>query len=472
MTRRLLLVPCAVLSLCAYPSRAAEKMNVIVLDICSTRADHFGSYGYERDITPNMDSFGKGAALFENAMSEGSWCLPSYASLLTGHVPEIHGLYTNLPSKKLPDFENTLASELGRAGYRTALFSGGVYLLPDWGLTKGFDDYTNIFSTAAAARVPAPFEDNLAAVTGWVEKNRDRPFFLFATIDDLHTPYHSADPEKYDPGYEGIVHDPDVLGVPFSRAYNGQGSGYPEGMKKKVEEFKSDPRHLKHLVAHYDAALNSVDARIGEFLEKMRKMGIDKNTVLIISADHGEMLGEKGLINHTQSLYEPVLHVPLLVRDPSSPGAAGKRFKQLVQRIDLMPTILEMAGVSRYGLGLQGNSIVPLLKNALAPWREYAFARNRRNVPYLNDVSPVLDERVVRDGCWKLHHYLYKASWELYDLCSDPLEARDLSEARPEIVARLSFQLLKNMEESRPHQPGPPDGLDRSLLEIPDEPEY
>ncbi|MCM2268375.1 MAG: sulfatase-like hydrolase/transferase [Elusimicrobiales bacterium] len=445
---------------------AAGKLNVIFLDICSTRADHFGTYGYHRDTTPNMDAFGKSGVVFENAMAEGSWCLPSYASLLTGHVPEVHGLYSNLPGGKLPDFETTLAAELGRAGYRTALFSGGVYLLPEWGLAAGFDTYTNIFSTASPSRIPAPFEDNLAAVLGWVKQNKSDPFFLFATIDDLHTPYHSADPEKYDPGYQGLVHDPDVLGVPFSRAYNGQESGYPPALMRKVKEFKSDPRHLRHMVAHYDAALNGVDARVGEFLAELRRLGLEENTVLIISADHGEMLGEKGLINHTQSLYEPVLRVPLLVKHPGEKRTAGSRLKQLVQRIDLMPTILEIAGASQLGLGLQGRSFVPLLKDPSAPWREYAFARNRRNIPYLAAGDAALDERVARDGCWKLHHYLYKDAWELYDLCSDPLETRDLAAERPDITARLAFQLVKNLEESRPHRPGPPAGLDRTLMEV------
>ena len=202
----------------------------------------------------------------------------------------------------------------------------------------------------------------------------------------------------------------------------------------------------------------------------MREMGIEDNTVLIISADHGELLGEKGLINHTQSLYEPVVHVPLMVKDPAIPEADGKRFKQLVQRIDLMPTILDMAGVSQYGLGLQGRSLTPLLKDPRAPWRDYAFARNRRNMPYVNDADLVLDERVVRDGCWKLHHYLYKTDWELYDLCSDPLETKELSRSRPDIAARLAFQLIKNMEESRPHQPGPPAGLNRISMDESDAP--
>ncbi|MFH1618830.1 MAG: sulfatase [bacterium] len=462
---------CSVLLLYALPVHPAEKKrNIIFLDICSTRADHFGTYGYDRDTTPNMDAFGKKSAVFENALSEGSWCLPSYGSLLTGHVPEIHGLYTNLPARTLPSFETTLAQELKQAGYKTALFSGGVYLLPEWGLTKGFDDYTNIFSTSAADRVPAPFEDNLGAVTGWVKKNSDKPFFLFATIDDLHVPYHSPDPDKYDPGYEGIVHDTDVASVPFARAFNGEEAGYPEYMKKKAEEFKSDPRHLKHLTAHYDAALNSVDARIGDFIKTLKEMGLYEDTVLIISADHGEMLGEKGLINHMQSLYEPVLHVPLIIRDPAVPGSAGKRFKHLVQRIDLMPTIMEMAGASQYGLGLQGRSLVPLLKNPDFPWREYAFARSRRNLTFF-DKTPFIDERIVRNDCWKLHHYLYKASFELYDLCSDPDEMHDMSRSRPEIAGRLAFELLRNMEETRPHQPGYPAGMEeRFSLDMPDAP--
>ncbi|OGR41212.1 MAG: hypothetical protein A2X35_07395 [Elusimicrobia bacterium GWA2_61_42] len=459
---------CALLPLCPPPAQAAKKMNVVFLDICSARADHFGTYGYKRNTTPNIDSLGKRAAVFENAVSEGSWCLPGYASLLTGHVPEVHGLYTNLPAKKLPPFESTLAQELGGAGYRTALFSGGVYLIPEWGLTRGFDEYNNTFSSATADRTPAPFENNLAATLSWMKKNKEQPFFLFATIDNLHVPYQSADPDIYDRGYEGVVHSSDVLTVPFARVHNGEFEGR-ENMRADVEEFKSDPRHLKHMTAHYDAALKGVDRLIGNFVKKLREMGLEENTVLIISADHGEMLGEKGLLNNTQSLYEPVSHVPLIVRNPAIPESSGKRFKQLVQRIDLMPTILDMAGVSKYGLGLQGHSFVPLLKDPASPWREYAFARNRRSIPYREGDS-MIEERIARDKCWKLHHYIYKPKWELYNLCSDPNETKDLAKARPDVVARLAFQLVKNMEETRPHQPGPPTGMARPVIEASDEP--
>ncbi|MCX5795458.1 MAG: sulfatase [Elusimicrobia bacterium] len=454
------------------PVMAQERPNIIMLDLCSTRADHFGTYGYARKTTPNMDALGKGGVVFENALSEGSWCLPSYASLLTGHVPEVHGLYTSLPPKGgLPKFETTLAVQLHKEGYRTALFSGGVYLRPEWGMTKGFDTYVNNFSTTTPGRVPAPFESNFDQLVNWLSKSRKAaPFFIFATIDDMHVPYHAHDTEKFDPGYEGIVHDTDVISVPFARAYNGEPSGYPEAMKGKVASFKSDPRNLQHLIAHYDAALSETDQRVGEFVAQLKKLGLDKNTVLIITADHGEMLGEKGLLNHTESLYEPVIHVPLIIKHPGFPQAAGRRVPQQVQRIDLMPTIMEMADAPTERLELQGRSLLPLLRDPETPWREYAFVRSKRNLASFTDLN--IEERVVRAKCWKLHHYLYKDKFELYDLCSDPLETKDLSAERPELVGPLAFELVRNMEVSRPHQSGLPSGRVPRSLDLPLPPKY
>ena len=447
-------------------ARAEGRPNIIMLDLCSTRADHFGTYGYKRDTTPNMDALGRAGAVFENALSEGSWCLPSYASLLTGHVPEVHGLYTSVLAKGLPKFESTLAAELKSAGYRTALFSGGVYLRPEWGLTKGFDTYVNTFSTSTPGRIPAPFETNLDDLLDWVKTERGAgPFFVFATIDDLHVPYHSSEPDRYDPGYQGVARDTDVYSVPFARAYNGEASGYPESLKAKVARFKSDPRALEHFTARYDAALRDSDQRVGEFVAGLKKLGLDKNTVLIITADHGEMLGEKGLLNHTQSLYEPVVHVPLIIKHPGLPKLAGRRIPELVQRIDLMPTLLELAEAPSRHLELQGRSLMPLLNGPGAPWREFAFARSKRNLARLADLN--IEERVVRGKCWKLHHYLYKDRFELYDLCSDPLEAKDLAAERPDMAQKLSFELVKDMEVSRPHAPGLPSGRAARSLDLP-----
>jgi arylsulfatase A-like enzyme len=448
-------------TLLALPALAG-KPNVILIDICSIRADHMGAYGYSKPTTPEMDGLAKKSAVFDNAIAQSSWCLPNYGTLFTGQRPENHGLYVN-SVQGVPDSEITLAEKLRSGGYRTAAFSGGVYMIPEWGLNRGFDTYVNIFSTAPG-RIPAPVENNLPAVTDWLGQHKSSgPFFLYVAVDDLHTPYHSPDSSRFDPGYEGIAEDTDTFGVPFARAYSGEPGGYTPELAKKAAEFKKDPKHLRHYAARYDAALAEADSKVGELLRRLNELKLADDTIVIVTGDHGELLGDKGLLGHTQSLYQGVLRVPLFVRDPKRPGLAGKRFSQKIERVDLMPTILDMAGVRYDELGLQGRSLVPLLKDPKAAWRDFAFAASRRNLAVPGPAF--IDERAVFWENWKLIHYLYKDRFELYDLAADPGETKDLASERPEIVSKLSFELLKQTERQRPHQAGPPERETKPSLE-------
>ncbi len=455
MTMRRTLLAGLLLSASAAAGAAPRQPNFVFLDICSIRADHLGAYGYRaRRVTPNMDRLAKHSALFENAWAQSSWCLPNYASLFTGQVPEVHGDYTNTPHP-LPEFEATLAGELKNAGYRTAAFSGGVYMIPAWGLDKGFDTYVNIFSTSEPDHLPASFGDNLASVERWVGESKDRPFFAYVAVDDLHEPYRSKDPDKYDPGYRGVADDTETLSVPFSRAYDGEPGDYSAELLARVKAFRKDPRSLKHLIARYDASLNQADDEVGAFLRRLKAMGLDKNTIVVITGDHGEMLGDHGLLGHTEGLYQGVLHVPLIVHDPTRPATAGRKYPQLVERLDLMPTLLDMAGLDFSNLGLQGRSLLPLLDGGPSSWRHYAFASSKRNVGRMTD--RIIDERAARGQRWKLIDDLYKPGFELYDLQSDPGETKNLAAQRPDVVSRLSFQLLRAAELTRPHQPGAPE---------------
>lgn len=444
------------LSLLLLPAAAgAAPRGYIFLDICSARADHFGAYGYKRPTTPNIDAMAGESALFENAVAMSSWCLPNYASLFTGHTPEVHGQYVSIPYRGMPDFEVTLAQKMKEAGYATAAFSGGIYFMRPWGLDKGFDTFVNVFSTGTAA--PGTFAETMPGVLEWLDANKDRPFFLFVAVDDLHVPFQSEDPNLFDPGYEGLVNDPSVRGVPFFRDYNAymRGELPPDATNyKKVAAFAADPENMGHLTAKYDAALHTADKRVGDFIAQLKKRGLLDESVLIVSADHGEQLGEHNLLGHTDGLYEPITHVPLLVRAPGEYPAKGKRLKQLVQRVDMMPTILDLAGVSAAGLQLQGQSLKPLLENPGADFRRYAYSSSKRNLPGTSDF--LIDERVIRDNRWKLHWYLYKDAYELYDLENDPLETREVSALYPEELKRLSFELLRQVERSRPHGPGLP----------------
>lgn len=447
--------PLLLLALAVAPrlsAAPARRPNVVFVDICSARADHMGVYGYSRDTTPRLDRIARGAAVFENAVAQSSWCLPNYASLFTGQRPENHGLYTNVPTG-IPPLETTLAEKLKEGGYETAAFSGGVYEIPEWGLGRGFDTYVNIFSTMTPGRVPAPVQDNMDAVVSWMKRRReDRPFFLYLAVDNLHLPYRLENAAAYDPGAAAL--DARVFSVPFNRAYNGEAAGYPPELKALAAEFKKDPRNLKRYVARYDAAVNDVDTQVALLVDRLKALGLYDDTVLVITGDHGEMLGEHGLMGHTQGLYQPVLHVPLIVRDPRHPGSFGRRYDQLVERVDMMPTILSMASIGYDELRLPGTSILSLLENPATPWRRYAFAASHRDLA--EPGPPILEERVARDERWKLVDYLYRGRFELYDLTKDPAETRDLSASRPDVAQRLAFQMLENLERTRPHVPALP----------------
>lgn len=450
----------SLLAALAIASSAEQPLNVVVLDICTARVDHMGFGGYSKATTPGMDKVAKESVVFTKAWAQSSWCLPNYASLFTGHTPEVHGQYTNIPFRDLPSFETTLAEKMKEAGYRTGGFTGGVYFLPAWGLSRGFDHFQNDFSTAEA--IPGRFADSAPALMKWMEKDPKKPFFAYATVDDLHAPYQGGDPEALDPGYEGVVHSTAVRNIRFYRAYNGE--PLPEGdpLNKAVETFKKDPRALAHLTAHYDAAIMDADKAISAFIAQLKKKGLWDKTVVIITGDHGELLGEQGLLGHTEGLYEGVLHVPMVVHHPRYPG--GKKVDALVQRIDLMPTILEVGGASAEGLDVQGKSLVPLIKGSEKPGaRRYAFASNKRNMAQQTDF--LIDERAVRDERWKLLWQRYKGKYQLYDLQNDPLELEDVADQHPEVVSRLSFELLARAEETRSKTPGPSSA--REAREVP-----
>jgi arylsulfatase A-like enzyme len=441
------------------PASAEEApLNVVVIDICTARADRFGYTGESKgpSVTPGLDKVANNSVVFTQAWAQSSWCLPNYASLFTGHTPEVHGQYTNLPFRDLPKFETTLAEKMQKAGYRTGGFTGGIYFLPIWGLSRGFETFQNIFSTATA--MPARFAETAPNLLSWIEKDSKKPFFAYATVDDLHTPYQSENPEQFDPGYEGIVHSTDVLNIRFFRAYNGEPLEANSPLKESLRRFREDARALKHLSAHYDAALSQADRSITAFLDRLKERGLWDNTVVIVTGDHGELLGEKGLLGHTEGLYEPILRVPLIMHHPRYAKLAGRRFDELVERLDIMPTILDVANASAEGLELQGRSLMPLLKGTVRgeEFRKYAFASSKRNMARQSDF--LIDEKAVRDERWKLIWHGHKDRFELFDLRDDPREERDLSSKRPEIVSRLAFQLLKRSEASRPHLPGMPSG--------------
>ncbi|HAH05720.1 MAG TPA: hypothetical protein DCM05_04205 [Elusimicrobia bacterium] len=463
--------------LAALPVRAqgispsTKPLNIVIIDICSARADHFGSYGYPKPTTPGMDAIAKDATVFERAVAQASWCMGNYASLFTGQGPEVHGLYV-MARRKLPEGLPTLAEQLKLAGYDTAAYSGGgTWLLPGWGMDRGFDEYVDVVSTSNPDAL-TPLNERAPRMLDWV-RARGNPFFLYVSVEDLHLEDESEAgeivwniPPDDEEGHVAL--SPDATRVSLLRT--------PEGKPKK--SVLPPPLHKRlgwtpqpHLVEQYDRSLAYTDRSVSQFLKKIQELGRWDDTLVIIAGDHGDQLGEHGLVGHMTGLYEPILHVPLILRHPGFPELKGKRIGRLVERVDLMPTLLDVAGRPYKDLNLPGRSLLDLLRNPERPWRKYAFASSKRHGDGKTTAGRIatdliLDERTVRTEKWKLHWYLHKNRYELYDLENDPREERDLSEKRPDIVAELAFQLIKNLELSRPHAPGLPSGNDASGLQV------
>ncbi|MBI5243436.1 MAG: sulfatase [Elusimicrobia bacterium] len=472
-TLRALAAACALLALAlcrgeAQSTGGGPPLNVLVIDICSARADHFGAYGYPKPTTPGMDAVAKESVVFERAVAQSSWCMGNYASLFTGQGPEAHGLYAMAP-RRLPDSLPTLAEKLKEAGYDTAAYSGGgTWLLPAWGMNRGFDAYEDIVSSRNTL---TPLSERMPRILDWVRSRgvgSQRPFFLYVSVEDLHLDDKPEEPEAVwnsspDDEPDSVDLGAGTARVSLLRASDGKTpkTELPSPAPGASAAHSAGPR--PDMVAKYDGSLTRADRHISNFLQRIRDMGLWDKTVVIIAADHGDQLGEHGLVGHMTGLYEPVLHVPLIIRHPGFPQWSGKRVGELVERVDLMPTVLDIAGAPYEGLELPGRSLLDLLRVPGRPWREYAFSASKRSGSGLSAgghmaADFILDERVVRTKRWKLHWYLHKGRFELYDLENDPKEKIDLSGRRPDIVGRLSFELLKRLELSRPHAPGLPSG--------------
>lgn len=432
------------------PKAAGKPLNVIVIDICTLRADHLSSNGYSRLTSPNLDKFAGESVNFVNSWTSSGWCLPNFGGILTGTRPEVNKLL--LPaSSKLPDSLKTLPEVLRGAGYETAGFSGSRYLTDQYGLKRGFDTFVNPYMPGSVMAA-MPFSENKEKTLEWLDKRKSsvKPFFLYLTIDDLHSPYHSDDPKKFDQGYSGLldsipfdmskVSDQDVAGLFFDRIYNGEKLGNPpQKVIDDVRKFKEDPKNLEHLIARYDASLNYVDRQVGEILDKIKSDGLWDSTVIIITGHQGELLGEHGLLGHLGTIYEPILRVPLMVYFP---GEKPKKVQELAERTDIPATILDAAKVLEGNKGqFEGNSLLPVIKGSQIDWKKYIFASSKpTRIP--NDSNPDVEEVAVRNDQYKLIWYGYQASqYELYDLKADPKETSNLAGTMPDVFGELRAQI-------------------------------
>jgi arylsulfatase A-like enzyme len=378
---------------------------IIVIDIDSLRADHLGCYGYERPTSPNIDALAAESVRFEWAFAQAPNTAPSQASIMSSLYPTTHGMTGE--TRRLPDTVTTLAEALSEHGYITAAFVDGGYLSEGFGLSQGFDEYDNSRGAGIAEIGPKALE--------WLRDNATESFFLLVHTYDPHIPF--APPQAY---RELLAKDL----VPATEGFE----PVLEHMEAARAALQGDPPQplaegdLAYTTALYDAEIRYVDSWIGELMAEVRKLGLDTTATIVLISDHGEELQEHGDLLHEQ-LYTPVTRIPLLLRLPQ--GHKAGVISKLVQSIDLMPTLLELAGAP-VPPQAQGTSLLPKIRGESKP-------------PYLAFGESTFFGRqryVALDG-YRLIFTSEGETSELYRFTEDPLELTDLAASEPEVVQAL-----------------------------------
>jgi len=334
-------------------------INVLLVSIDTLRADHVSLYGYPRPTTPALDAWAaKSGVVFENAFAQAPWTLPSHVSMLTGLDPLQHGVNYELP---IPAELPLLAERLRDAGYATAAITGGVYLHPRWGFDRGFDRYYYWHADGGPSQT-REFDDGAERARVYLRQHAGDPFFLFLHTYAVHSPYWHR------PEYLAQIDGPPLPEPPRNVNLHPIGKAESRAFVHVHEprwhgpNAPGQPRlvagELPAMVRLYDAGIRYADERLGAVLAELDALGLAERTLVIVTSDHGEMMGEHGEFSHA-SLRDPVMRVPLVIGLPSRfPG--GRRVAAQVRSIDIAPTVMATLGLPPLA-DIQGVSLLPWL---------------------------------------------------------------------------------------------------------------
>jgi arylsulfatase A-like enzyme len=396
---------------------AAGDLNVLLVTIDTLREDHCSVSGYARPTTPGLERLAEQGVRMELAYAPTSTTGPTHASIFTSLYPIAHGVRKN--GMRLDEEIGTLAEALKEAGYRTGAVVSSFVLDAKFGYARGFDSYEDDFDPATATIFRSEFDGQVAegafdrradettrqAVRMIEDLARgDAPFFAFVHYFDPHYPYTPPD---------------------------GYASMFPSGSADE----------LSVAISAYDGEIAFADREVDVLLRFLERLGLDDDTLVVVTADHGEGLMEHGHMKHGVQIYEEAVRVPLLFRLPGR-LAGGRSLEEPVELLDLMPTILDLAGVPA-GEELQGLSLAgPLLGTGrLEPDRAVYLHRRHYDAQRIGEIEVAGEKFGVRVGPWKYIEGEAEGSRELFNLSDDPEERVDLRESFPEVAQDLASRI-------------------------------
>lgn len=444
-----------------------KKPNILLISIDTLRADHLSCYGHHRATTPHLDRVAEDGQMFTAAYSPAVWTPPAHASMFTGLYPSQHGV---VDEYKLSSTVPTLAEILSNHGYLTCGFSNNSMVGEIVGLHRGhqyFDEvwvgaeYSNVVSRGLGflgrklVEVAGKKDEGARTTTKralkWLSENvhGPLPFYVFIHHIDVHNPMKAPRPFRYRYLSRALREKVDMNKI-WQVADNPL-ICLTDGLELNEDE-------IEVLRCIYDEELAYVDDQVGQIIRFLKEHHVLDDTLVIITADHGEHFGEHGLYSHVASLYEPVLHIPLIVRYPKR-VEPGQQSDRLVQLVDILPTVLELLDISYpgavplHGRSLFGDDERPIF----AEWegRVPYFVRNRLGErAHPEDLKLyTTKQNMIREGAHKL---IVRADGkrELYNLERDPQERHNLAEQEAQKVEALGRALETWLEDNRTQREG------------------
>ena len=393
-----------------------DDLNVIVILIDTLRADHLGSYGYERDTSPALDYFAATGVRFARHRAQSTWTKASMASLWTSLYPQRIDVLTH---KDTVTGHATLPAEIfAEGGFYTAGIWRNGWVAPNFGFRQGFDIYmtpnprqapAEMRSRPIAGRIDGTDIDAIFAATEFLRVNQDRRFFLYVHLMDVH---------QYISNEETAI-----FGTSFEDAY--------------------------------DNSIRWEDQQVGEIFAQLFRLDLAKKTVVFVVADHGEAFGEHGLEGHARDLHHETTFTPWIIAFPFK-MESGTVFEQPTQNIDVFPTLLELVGLPAQDPS-DGKSRAAWLRGEFAPdFPDRDFAQLDRTWGQASqDPDPIV---AVRDGRYRLLHDVNKPELDLlYDVESDRVESVNIAKASPGILNTLRATAAEYLEQPPAFEGGAPE---------------
>jgi len=404
-----------------------DKPNIILIISDTLRSDHLGCYGYSRNTSPNIDRIAREGIIFNRAYAQSNWTLASTATLFTSLYPTSHNIFSK--KEVVPKESKTLIENLKVAGYRTAGFSKSPFFWGNFGLRQGFDRfytgqsnfvwklYCSVIGEILNRLLMSKDKNLTRQALSWIKSNKSHKFFVYLHYMATHAPY------RIPKAYEEIYVKEEI----------------PDRIYSPSRSVEITPAQKKNLLDRYDGAIRFVDDQIGQLLDLLQSLDLKENTLLIITADHGEAFGEHGNWEHGPTVYQETIKIPLIIWYPEI-RCNQMRSNELAGLIDIKPTILDIIGIKQSQI-YQGKDLISRITE------EGSFHQQRGSREEIFSEGKKNFRCIITSTNWKLISNEAEGKVELYNLEQDPEEKHNVFNLYPEVAKNLQKRLTSKFKE-------------------------